>query len=59
MGTKLAQIKPICTPPIESPDFIDICIVWLLTFRETRNIVYLMLSMLSYFAVLKKCLIKF
>ena len=58
-GTKLAQIKPICASPIESPGFIDICFVWLLTFRETQNIVNLILSMLSYFAVLKKYLIKF
>jgi hypothetical protein len=59
MCTKLTQIKPICTPRIGSSDFIDICRVWLFTFRETQNIVNLMLSMHSYFAVLKKYLIKF
>jgi hypothetical protein len=59
MGTKLAHIKPICIPRVRSPDFINICFVWLLTFRETQNIVNLMLSMHSYFAALKKCLIKF
>jgi len=59
MGTKLAQIELIFTPRVGSPDFINICFVWLLTFRETQNTVNLVLSIHSYFAVLKKCLIKF
>jgi len=59
MGMKLAHIKPICTPQVGSPDFNNVCFVWLLTFRETQNIVNLMLSMHSYFAILKKYLIKF
>jgi hypothetical protein len=58
MDTKLAHIKPICTPRVGSPDFINICFVWLLTFLETQNIVNLLLSMHLYFALLKKCLIK-